>query len=412
MIFRIFLLFFFSLFFCANGFTQTFDFKFNQLAPWMSWMDHKTTKLGMSFTLPGTADVNHIDGIGTIFLVAHLPMHQNVAGSPGNQDLRNAEIELTIKGTDVNLHGGRLVWWVVAGIPESERDPHFTYQQSNWAFIGKTLNTKSLSNNKWTTVSYRLDPSPINWTYAGTNTSIKGSWGNRYARYPIGKLLTNVDETLHFVIIGAKKPPQGTIELSHIQIKTAAAPHLPDYDQTVSLMTNNKFAEAAPQLKILADNGNTGAAFYYANILNYGTVGKVDICAARAYYEEAEKDMVEASVELAYQDIHAMCNPRNYHSALKRLDRAASIPRARYYRAMIRLHSFPDKADMNAIIDDLKYAANAGNMDAMRELGMLYMDKGSKAEALNWFAMAENNKETDPQKNVFYAASIKTLKKG
>lgn len=412
MLFRVFF-YFFCICFNTNAFTTTFEYNFTKLEPWRSWMDNQVTAKGVRFVLPGTADVNHIDGIGTIYLVAHLPMHANVDGSPGNSDLRNAKIQLTIKGTNLELHGGKLVWWVVANIPKSETSPYFTYQQSNWAYTEKMLDEKVLQNDTWSNISFTLAPSPVNWTYAGTNTSLKGSWGNRYVRYPIGKLLNNIDETLHFVIIGAKKPPQGTIEISNIKIDTTTAPKLPEYDDLVKLMMDKKWEEAAPKLKLLADSGHSGAAFHYANILNYGMIGKVDICAARAYYEEAEHDVIEASVELANQDIKAICNPRNYSSALKRLSRAKSMPRARFYKAMILLHHFTEKADIQAVIDDLKYAADGGYVDAMGELGLIYMGSGKKKEALYWLSLAEQKAlASDARKKDLFTASLKALNEG
>ena len=533
----------------AHGFTQGFNFNFTKLAPWLSWMNYQVTEKGIRFVLPGTADVNHIDGIGTIYLVAHLPI--GAIGSIKSLDLRNAKIELTIKASNLDLHQGKLVWWIVSDIPKIETNRNFAWQQTNWAYTGKTFNESSLPNGAWSTVSVTLDPSPVKWTYAATNTSLHGSWGNRYVRYPITKALKDVNATLHFVIIGAKKPPQGTIEISNIKLQTTRPPHMPNYDDLyqlvmdkqwkeaapglklladnghaqaafyyanilkhrllgkvnvlsakayyeeaehdvieasvelanktintiynpqnyissliltlkqevvekinyviiqlpavlvetkkmlqkitsrsnvktdttiVSYMPNfedllqlwkdNKWDKAAPGLKLLADNGHSEAAFYYANILNYGLIGKVDACLARNYYEKAEHNIIEASVELASQDIKALCNPRNYLNALKRLVRAQSIPRARYYKAMILLYYFRDKTDINTIMNDLYYAANNGFVDAMGELGLLNMSNGNNTEALYWFNLAKQKAlPSDPRKKYFFSTAYNELKK-
>lgn len=415
-------LWFFCLFFFPLAHAQTYNFNFTKLEPWYSWMEHKITDSGVRFVLPGTADVNHVDGIGTIYLLAHLPIGApGIPGAPGFLDLRNANIELTIRGTDLNLHHGKLAWWIVSNLPTKKTSPYFTYQQTNWAYIGETFNEADVTNHswfdwRWPKVSVVLNPSPMNWKYAGTNTSIKGSWGNRYVHYPIGKALGHVDATLHLVILGAKKPPEGILEIANIKIHTldtTLSPQLPAFSDLKKLVVAKKWIEAAPGLKLLADSGHSGAAFHYANILNYGLTGKpVDICAARAYYEAAEYDEAGAAVELATQDITAICNPRNYQSALQRLDRGKEIPRARYYKAMILLYHFPEKVNMQEVIDDLTYAANGDYVDAMGELGLIYARNGDKENALHWFSMAERRAlASDPRKKDFFGASIKTLQK-
>lgn len=49
------------------------------------------------FHAPGNVDPNHIDGIGSLFLLAHLSIP--TVGSAGVLNLADAEFEITIKGT-------------------------------------------------------------------------------------------------------------------------------------------------------------------------------------------------------------------------------------------------------------------------------------------------------------------------
>src|SRR5687768_16803772 len=84
------------------GFTYAFDFA-QGLGAWSSWMPPSLIRddpgLYESFVrlqAPGLLDPNHIDGAGSLSLVAHLGAP--FVGSPGTLDLRGAEIEITIKG--------------------------------------------------------------------------------------------------------------------------------------------------------------------------------------------------------------------------------------------------------------------------------------------------------------------------
>jgi len=51
-----------------------FDFTRNAgLSPWLTWMPSKVGD-GVELSLPRSVDQNHVDGVGPIYLVAHLPM--------------------------------------------------------------------------------------------------------------------------------------------------------------------------------------------------------------------------------------------------------------------------------------------------------------------------------------------------
>lgn len=388
--------------FAPEVYAETYSFEFERLAPWQTWMENSTTDRGISFQLPGVADVNHIDGIGVIYLVTHLPML--ASGAHGPMDLRNARISIRLKGEGVNLHNGKLAWWVVGDIPKDRKNPDFAWQQTNWAFTGNTFDQASLHNDaSWITLSVVLDPAPVNWSYAGTNTSTEGAWGWRYKRYSLGKTLAHVSASLHFVVIGADHPPEGVIEIDSVNIVTMPEPDLPDYADIVKMMSKGQWGDAAPGLKLLADNGHTGAAYHYANVLNYGLAGDTDVCAARAYYAEAEEEEASAAVELAVMDIYGICGARDYRAALERLKESPSEPRSRYLLARLMLSGFDGEPDETVAMQHLRYAADAGYVLAMGDLGLMYADSGNDEEALFWLSLAEKKADdSDPRKGYLF----------
>src|SRR6476469_1702466 len=65
------------------------------LAPWMSWMPVEKTEKGVRMTLPGKLDANHLDGIGPLWLLAHLP--KMAVGGPGFVDLDQAEVTIRFR---------------------------------------------------------------------------------------------------------------------------------------------------------------------------------------------------------------------------------------------------------------------------------------------------------------------------
>ena len=64
------------------------NFEFDQLYPWGTWMPYEQTEAGIRFRMPGTPDINHINGIGVIYLISHLPM--GASGANSFKDLRKS----------------------------------------------------------------------------------------------------------------------------------------------------------------------------------------------------------------------------------------------------------------------------------------------------------------------------------
>ncbi|MBR0937888.1 hypothetical protein [Bradyrhizobium jicamae] len=69
--------------------SYVFDMK-NGLAPWASWMPVERTPDGVQMKLPGTLDANHLDGIGPLWLLAHLRV--TAVGGPESVDFDQSEL--------------------------------------------------------------------------------------------------------------------------------------------------------------------------------------------------------------------------------------------------------------------------------------------------------------------------------
>lgn len=207
-----------------------YRFDFSQgLGDWFSWMQPSVGTPeadGPGFVrlqAPGRLDPNHIDGIGALSLIAHLPIEGT--GSPGILDLRDAEIDLTIRGTNFDPHGAKIVFWICSTLPDGSTryDYPLGLQITNWANTGNDLGHQI--SDQWQTITVRLDDDPAAWTEAGNYRSTQGDWGARYAPLGLEQALSGVNATLHLVAISDTPDdrPTGFIDLAAIDIRTAHA---------------------------------------------------------------------------------------------------------------------------------------------------------------------------------------------
>jgi VCBS repeat-containing protein len=226
----------------VSGFDYAWDFS-TGLGPWASWFTPSVqTETGAdieSFTrlhASGQDDPNHIDGIGTLWLLAHLSIP--TAGSPGALNLADAEIKITLRSQDFDANGGKLCLWVTRYIPEEAvtRQYYVGLQVTNWAYTGGDF-ADQLSSD-WTTVTLKVSTDPADWTYSGNNIQQQGDWADRYVPYDLLDTISNVDATLHLVVItdGPDEPPSGAIDLSRIAIHTNTAA-VPVVGQDTSIQT-------------------------------------------------------------------------------------------------------------------------------------------------------------------------------
>ena len=217
----------------ALPYSYSFSFA-NGLGPWTSWMSPSVvsdlTGDVTNFTriqAPGGLDPNHVDGIGSLSLLAHLSVP--VAGFPGILDLTNATIRLQIRETDFNANGGSLYVWLCRYIPDTNTVENYlaSLQVTNWANTGTNLLDQAGSG--WVTVTATLTGNPSEWTYAGNNITSQGDWAQRYEPFPLDQTLSGVDATLHLVFVSPTPNvrPTGFIDLGGITISTAT-PAIPN----------------------------------------------------------------------------------------------------------------------------------------------------------------------------------------
>ena len=206
-----------------------YSFDFDQgMGAWKTWMASSVVQEPggphESFTrlsAPGWLDPNHIDGIGALRLVAHLSIP--VAGSPGALNLNGAEFEITIRATDYEANGGKLVIWLCRYVPEEGvfKNYYVNLVANNWANTGNDLH-EQLVDGEWVTITVSLSDDPADWTYAGENHVQQGDWGDRYQPYSLTETVNNTNATLHLVVINDEQDehPTGFLDIANITVRT------------------------------------------------------------------------------------------------------------------------------------------------------------------------------------------------
>jgi VCBS repeat-containing protein len=211
----------------------SWDFDFG-LGPWTSWLAPSvvtepggTVEQFTRLQAPGPLDYNHIDGIGAIWLVAHLSTP--TLGSPGVLNLHDAEFQMTVRGTDFDINGGQLVLWATRYVPETgvTEGFYFGLQVTNWANTGSDM--AGQITDDWVTITLQISDDPADWTYAGNQESLEGDWADRYVPFDLGQTLSAIDATLHLVVLNADPDaaPTGFLDLSNITVRTQT-PAVPD----------------------------------------------------------------------------------------------------------------------------------------------------------------------------------------
>ncbi|GAA0645100.1 Ig-like domain-containing protein [Brevundimonas lenta] len=204
----------------------SWDFTYG-LGPWTTWLPPAVvTEPGGTFEqftrlqAPGGLDANHIDGVGAIWLVAHLSTP--TAGSPGVLNLTDAEFEMTVRGTDFLANGGKLAIWLCRYVPETGLMENFYVglQVTNWANTGGDM--AGQVTDDWSTITLRISSDPADWTYAGNYETFEGDWADRYQPFDLAQTLSRVDATLHLVVLNpdADNAPSGFLDLANITVRT------------------------------------------------------------------------------------------------------------------------------------------------------------------------------------------------
>jgi len=204
----------------------SFDFDYG-LGPWTTWLAPSVVnEVGGQYehfrrlNAPGLLDPNHIDGIGALRLVAHLSIP--VVGSLGILNLTDAEFQITIRGTDFQANGAKLVVWITRYIPEEGVFKNFTVglTVTNWANTGNDIAAQL--TDEWQTITVSLSNDPADWTYAGNNVSQQGDWAYRYQFFDLDQTLSHNDATLHLVLVSDEpdNAPTGFLDIANITVRT------------------------------------------------------------------------------------------------------------------------------------------------------------------------------------------------
>jgi len=369
-----------------------FDFRQSEsLAPWLSWAPSNPVSDGVEIRLPGRVDENHLDGIGPIYLIAHLPMSRFLMRSK-SCDLRDAEIALEVRTKDLDLAGGRVCWWIVSEIPKKISDPVYPWQQTNWACTGRVVALAADSGEQAQVYKTVLSPDPSLWTYAGTNDTL--AWAGRYREFPLARSLASVDATLHLVVTGCdpSRMPSGTVTLRSIEIRLAQPTVCPTAAEIEGLLVAGDWVAARPLLERAAASGQSGAAFHLGNALKFGLGGPIDYHRAVSYFAAAADDEPAAAVEQADLLMKGLGVVQDYDAAIRLLsrERVRQLPRAKYLSGLLHWRGKGMPVDLAGARELLESAATDGQYNAIIPAGFVCMDLGDMEQAYRWLALAKS----------------------
>jgi hypothetical protein len=381
------ILFFLAATFALSGVAaHEYLFKLGESGPWHSWMPLHKTADGVEMRLPGRLDPNHLDGIGPLWLLSH--MNVTDVRAPGTMDLDGAELTVALRGKDIRLRDGKLMWWIADQIPAEFADPRLPWQQTNWALTCCIINLGD-GTSDWTTYTVKLHSDPGDWTYGGSNVMMHGDWGRRYREYPIEKVLTPAfGGTLHLAIVGgrADTPPTGSIEIREISIRTKEAAQPIGIDAIGQLMTSGSWEAVRWHLERLVDVGDENASYHYGRLLKLGLGGPVDLAEAARHLLRA-KAMPQARLELAELYFYGLGVARDPAKGIALLESPGvrTYPQARYLLGLARDSGIGTQRDIRRSLEDFRFAAHRGHVHAMHSLARRLKDP---SEAYFWFRLA------------------------
>ena len=139
----------------------------------------------------------------------------------GAQDLRNAQIELTLRGHDMELRGTTLYFWIQgdSGLPEHGG------RMWNWALTSYPIDSVLL-DGEWHDLCFSLPEEEEKWSFMG---QLNGGLARKIV---IGQGLGDADGTLHGILSGGhanfgfllcgvdpNDPPSGRFDLDCVRIR-------------------------------------------------------------------------------------------------------------------------------------------------------------------------------------------------
>jgi hypothetical protein len=369
-------------------FTARYDFtRSGNLAPWLTWMPAPPFD-GARIRLPGTIDQNHLDGIGPIYLVCHLPMTEFAKGAEF-PDMRGAEVVLRARTSALNLAGGRLIWWIVSDLPASDRDPSFPWQQCNWALTGQPLDLPASSHGVAVESRTVLSPDPADWTDAGTSSILP--WAERYVSYPLRDALARVSGSLHLAVVGCPRDrsPTGDIVIESIELRLAVSGYCPNDVEVTEAVTKGDWGAARSVLEAGAACGSASAQFHLAVALKYGLGGPVDHARAVSLLRSCAATEAEAAVELADSMLRGLGTEQSPSEAWQLASRSGSesLPRGMYLRAVMLRDGRGVPCDPAAALELFERSAGGGSDQAVIAAGNLAFASSDWERAYFWFEL-------------------------
>lgn len=169
------------------------------------------------FAEPSGNDPNHVDGIGTLHLCKYYYpglLGRSLWGG-GDPDLRDARVQLKVRGNGWVPNGSELVWWTQSDSLIAEQMTA-NWRRANWAYTGKSL-TPLLASGKWETADYRLKNDSHDWTYAGNNLAQKRP---NYAYWSIDDAQAHLNADFFHLLtyIDPANPPRGSIDFDDFEV--------------------------------------------------------------------------------------------------------------------------------------------------------------------------------------------------
>lgn len=178
------------------------------------------------YVSPSRDDHNHEEGVNTNHLVEFMypggvsqpTARPSAFFSAGDPDLRDARVQIWVRGNQWDPKGSELTWWsqsqINIDINPDEHTFHPDYRQSNWAYTGHNL-TDLLLTGKWEKADYRLINDSNYWTYGGHNP-----WEVRYQYWQIDEVQRhqNMNFFNMLIFIDKDNPPTGSIDFDEFEL--------------------------------------------------------------------------------------------------------------------------------------------------------------------------------------------------
>lgn len=351
--------------------TQTLSYRFRGAAApqqqlpsgWISWMPsaRAPARDAVTFTFPGILDPNHLNGIGPLWLLAHLSIA--APGSPGAIDMTGGRIEIDARlSADFDARGYQWSPWFCRNYTAGT-SPMNPSQSTNWAMHSVNF-FDQLNSSTFATAAADISSDPADWTYAGMDQTYLGDLiAGKYAEFPVADTIANVNETLHLPVFGLQRvdqPPQGSIEIREIRVTCANAP-APPYNLASALGLTG--ASQYRALGALARAGDATAKSLHGRMLANGVVGGVyqpeyrDTAAAVAMLDGVKSTDPAAAVALAFLLAQGDGVARDMAAARALFASWPNYPEARYRLGLMKLHGLGGPQDLAGAFSDIEWSA-------------------------------------------------------